>query len=95
MTVTPKDIYDAYPGSDLLALFPPEENETFAAYKERMGGHKGILDCGDTLFAFLLFEAEDEALDHKEVMRRFTVARNDIDLVLEAFTIKYDPREDQ
>lgn len=95
MNVTPKDIYDVYPGSDLLALFPPEENETFAAYKKRMGGREGILDCGDTLFAFLLFEAEDAALDHKEVMRRFTVARNDIDLVLEAFTIKYDPREDQ
>ena len=43
MNVTPKDIYDAYPGSDLLALEPPEENETFEAYKKRMGGNKGIL----------------------------------------------------
>ena len=63
MNVTPKDIYDAYPESDLLALEPPEENETFAAYRKRMGGNKSILACGDTLFAFLLFEAADEAGD--------------------------------
>ena len=59
MTVTPKDIYDAYPDSDLLAIEPPKENETFAAYKKRVGGNKGVLACGDTLFAFLLFEAQD------------------------------------
>jgi hypothetical protein len=95
MTVTPKDIYDAYPGSDLLALFPPEENETFAAYKERMGGREGILDCGDTLFAFLLFEAADESANPDEVIRRFDTAVSDIEQVVEALANKYDKEEDQ
>jgi hypothetical protein len=89
MKVTPKDIYDAYPAADLLALEPPEENETFEAYKKRVGGNKGILACGDTLFAFLLFEAQDES-DPDEVIRRFDTAVSDIEQVVEALANKYD-----
>ena len=95
MNVTPKDIYDAYPGSDLLALEPPEENETFAAYKKRMGGNKGVLACGDTLFAFLLFEAQDEASDPDEVIRRFDAAVSDIEQVVTKLAHKFDKEEDQ
>ncbi|WP_353208417.1 hypothetical protein [Sphingorhabdus sp.] len=94
MTVTPKDIYDAYPGSDLLALEPPEENETFEAYKKRMGGNKGILACGDTLFAFLLFEAQDES-EPDEVIRLFDRAVADIEQVVETLALKFDKEEDQ
>ena len=94
MTVTPKDIYDAYPGSDLLALEPPEENETFAAYKKRMGGNKGILACGDTLFAFLLFEAQDES-EPDEVIRLFDRAVADIEQVVETLALKFDKEKDQ
>jgi hypothetical protein len=92
MTVTPKDIYDAYPGSDLLAIAPPEENETFEAYKKRVGGNKGILACGDTLFAFLLFEAQDEN-DPDEVIRRFDMAVADIEQVVTEIANKYDFEE--
>jgi hypothetical protein len=95
MNVTPKDIYDAYPGSDLLALEPPEENETFAAYKKRMGGNKGILACGDTLFAFLLFEAADESDDPDEVIRRFDTAVSDIEQVVTELANKFDKEENQ
>jgi hypothetical protein len=95
MTVTPKDIYDAYPGSDLLALEPPEENETFAAYKKRMGGNKSILACGDTLFAFLLFEAADESDDPDEVIRRFDTAVSDIEQVVTELANKFDKEENQ
>ena len=94
MNVTPKDIYDAYPESDLLALEPPEENETFAAYRQRMGGNKGILDCGDTLFAFLLFEAADESGDPDEVIRRFDTAVSDIEQVVTKLALKFDKEED-
>ena len=95
MNVTPKDIYDAYPESDLLALEPPEENETFAAYRKRMGGNKSILACGDTLFAFLLFEEADEAGDPDEVIRRFDTAVSDIEQVVTALAHKFDKEEDQ
>ncbi len=95
MTVTPKDIYDAYPGSDLLAIGPPEENETFEAYKKRVGGNKGILACGDTLFAFLLFEAADESSNPDEVIRRFDTAVADIEQVVETIARKFDKEEDQ
>jgi hypothetical protein len=94
MTVTPKDIYDAYPDSDLLAIEPPEENETFAAYKKRVGGNKGVLACGDTLFAFLLFEAQDES-DPDEVIRLFDRAVADIEQVVETLALKFDKEEDQ
>jgi hypothetical protein len=94
MNVTPKDIYDAYPDSDLLAIEPPEENETFAAYKKRVGGNKGVLACGDTLFAFLLFEAQDES-DPDEVIRLFDRAVADIEQVVETLALKFDKEEDQ
>ena len=93
MTVTPKDIYDAYPGSDLLALEPPEENETFETYKKRMGGNKGILACGDTLFAFLLFESQDESDNPDEVIRRFDTAVSDIEQVVTKLALKFDKEE--
>ena len=93
MNVTPKDIYDAYPGAAFLALSSPWENETFAAYKERMGGNKGILACGDTLFAFLLFEAADESNGPDEVIRRFDTAVADIEQVVEALANKFDKEE--
>lgn len=95
MTVTPKDIYDAYPESDLLALEPPEENETFAAYKKRIGGSKSLLVCGDTLFAFLLFEAADTADDPDAVIRRFDTAVSDIEQVVTKLALKFDKEEDQ
>lgn len=57
-TITPLDVWRAYPGSDLLAVEPPEEKETFEEYIDRVG-RVDLLDCGDTLFAFIMFECKD------------------------------------
>ena len=56
--VTPKEIYDSYPGSDLLSIDPPEIDETFYDYINRQS-KQAIRECGDTLFAFLIFELAD------------------------------------
>jgi hypothetical protein len=57
--VTASDIYYAYPASDLLPIDAPRENESVAAYIERLGGRDEVLTCGDTLFSFILFELSD------------------------------------
>jgi hypothetical protein len=56
--VTALEIYDAYPGSDLIPLDPPLEHETVSAYIKRVG-RKNLRECGDTLFAFIFFELSD------------------------------------
>jgi hypothetical protein len=56
--VTALEIYNAYPGSDLLPIDPPLKNETIDAYMKRVGRDE-VLSCGDTLFAFILFELAD------------------------------------
>ena len=85
MQVTPKDIYDAYPGSDLLALFPPCVNEAFHTYKARMGGDDGIASCGDTLFTFLLHELE-ECGTREEAAHLINSAISDLVAVRDSFT---------
>ena len=56
--LVPKAIYDSYPGSDLLAVDPPNNDETFHDYINRVG-KQSIRECGDTLFAFIIFELAD------------------------------------
>lgn len=56
--LTPKEIYDSYPAADLLAVDPPETGETFHDYINRQGKQQ-IRECGDTLFAFMIFELAD------------------------------------
>lgn len=57
--VTALEIYDNYHGSDLLAIDPPLAHETVSDYVKRVGGNEEVLACGDTLFAFILFELSD------------------------------------
>jgi len=60
---TPREIYDWYTagldllpdGSNPVALPAPTTTETFAEYRARVTDG-AILNCGDVLFAFLLFE---------------------------------------
>ena len=60
---TPREIYDWYTagldllpdGSNPVALPTPTTTETFAEYRTRVTD-SAILNCGDGLFVFLLFE---------------------------------------
>lgn len=56
--LTPKEVYDAYPAADLLNVDQPNVSETFHDYINRQGKQQ-IRECGDTLFAFLIFELAD------------------------------------
>jgi hypothetical protein len=51
---TVEDLFDSYP-ADFVDLPPPEAGESCTAYIDRVGADT-ILRCGDTLFAFLIFE---------------------------------------
>ena len=72
-TITPLEVWRAYPGADLLAVDPPEEKETFAEYVNRVGRVK-LLDCGDTLFAFIMFECKDGGGNCENVFRMIGTA---------------------
>lgn len=76
-TITPLDVWRAYDGSDLLSVDPPEENETFKDYIARVG-KEALLDCGDTLFAFIMFECSDGAGECEEIMHAMNVAIRDL-----------------
>jgi hypothetical protein len=75
-SVTPKEVYDSYPGADFLAVDPPHVDESFHDYINRQGKHR-LRTCGDTLFAFLLFELAD-AGNREDAVRMLNTALNDI-----------------
>lgn len=75
--VTALEIYDAYPGSDLIPLDPPLEHETVPAYIKRIG-RKNLRECGDTLFAFIFFELSDS--DEEEDARESCIHLLDVAL---------------
>jgi len=79
-TITPLEVWRAYPGADLLAIDPPEEKETFAEYVDRVGRVK-LLDCGDTLFAFIMFECKDGDGNCENVSRMLTAAIRELMLI--------------
>jgi len=74
--ISPRLVYDAYPASDLLPLEPPEPNESFREYRDRITD-KGLIDCGDTLFAFLMFELT-HAENPQDALHLLSGAMNDI-----------------
>jgi hypothetical protein len=74
--VTALEIYDAYPGSDLIPLNPPLEHETVPAYIKRVG-RKNLRECGDTLFAFVFFELSES---NEEDARRSCIHMLDVAL---------------
>lgn len=75
--VTAADIYYAYPCVDILPLDEPLENETVPEYIKRLGGNDELLHCGDTLFAFILFELSDSE-NREECVHALNVALRDI-----------------
>ena len=74
--VTPKELYDSYPAADLLDIDPPEIGESFNDYIIRQSTD-AIFRCGDTLFAFLIFELS-EAVPREEAARMINTAANDL-----------------
>ena len=77
--VTPKEVYDSYPVSDLLAIDPPEVGESFKDYTNRQDKN-ALSQCGDTLFAFLISELSD-AGDREEAVHMIDTAIRDLSAV--------------
>ena len=75
-SVTPKELYDSYPAADLLDIDPPRVGESFNDYITRQS-NDAILRCGDTLFAFLIFELSD-AGSREEAVRMINTAASDL-----------------
>lgn len=75
--ISPRIIYDAYPGNDLLPIEPPHAGESISTFKSRAE------DAGDTLFLFLCREADDE-IEADEFLHRLDRALSDIEHVRDA-----------
>jgi hypothetical protein len=88
--VTARDIYYAYPGSDLLNIDPPDDQETIPAYITRIGGREVVLECGDTLFAFILFELSNDDIGPEECLRLLDNAHSDLFLVRSMLSVKLE-----
>jgi hypothetical protein len=78
--ITPRHVFDSYPGSDLVGIDPPIAEETFADYIRRVG-RGPIQRCGDTLYAFLLFEMADSGGNAEEALRMLDTAIRDVESV--------------
>ncbi|NDD52272.1 hypothetical protein EBZ39_00070 [bacterium] len=76
-TITPLDVWNAYPGSDLLAVDPPEEKENFQDYIKRVGADD-LRNCGDTLFSFIMFECSDSDGEPEAIVYMMNNAIRDI-----------------
>ena len=83
-TTAARDIYQAYPDSDLLPMDPPTDGETIGDFAARAE------TAGDTLFLFLCREANDD-IDVDEYRNRLDRALRDIEHVHDAFA---DPPAD-
>ena len=80
-TLSLRELFDAYPSSDLLACGPPARNESPSDYEARVEQ-----EGGDTLYLFLVRELTDadELLDVDTASGRVRRAMRDLQTVLEA-----------
>jgi len=73
--LTPLDLYESYPGYDLLGLdAAPTPVTTWAEFRRDFG----VDDCGDTLFKFIVYECGDECDNIRVQQKRLTTAINDL-----------------
>lgn len=79
LTLRPIDVYNAYPGSDLIPLPKPEPADTFESYVET-ADHRDIIHCGDTLYAFILFELRGAESD-EEALRLIQTGIRDLQTI--------------
>lgn len=75
--ITPLDILKVYPGSDLIPIEPPREDEDFQPYIDRVGVDK-LRACGDTLLAFIILECASADGDPDEISHMMNTAIRDI-----------------
>ena len=80
-TLSLRELFDAYPSSDLLACGPPARNESPSDYEARVEQ-----EGGDTLYLFLVRELTDadELLDVDTASGRVRRAMRDLQTVIEA-----------
>lgn len=78
-SLTPLDVWRAYPIAELLTVSPPEPSETFDGYLARVGNGPEMLD--DTLFFFLIREFSDCAYDLIEARDRLVCAISDLQVL--------------
>jgi hypothetical protein len=82
---TPREIYDWYTagldllpdGSNPVTLPAPTPTETFVDYRTRVTD-SAILNCGDVLFAFLLFKLTSADGHIRQAVRLLDVATRNI-----------------
>jgi hypothetical protein len=79
--ITPKQVFDAWPDNDLFGFDPPQEGETYRAYRGRISD-EALSD--DRLFHFVLAELCGEEIDVAEAQRRLHRAAADVLAVREA-----------
>ena len=70
--ISVKDVYDAYPHSDLLPIDPPTESTTLEDIES--------VDVGDSLFLFIVREIcnPNDEMDHAAPLCRMEMAMNDL-----------------
>jgi hypothetical protein len=72
--VSPLNVWQAYPDSDMLGVRPPEENETGSEYLQYLADARG-----DGLFRFLIAElCEEPDMTAMELLRRIIRVQTDI-----------------
>lgn len=81
--ITVKQVYDAYPGSDLIALPTPITEATTLADLEIHADNDW--EVGDTLFMFACRELCEEDMEPEEAQRRLTTAIVDLATVRAVF----------
>lgn len=79
LTLKPIDVYAAYPEADLVPLPKPEPTDTFEYYIS-VAGHNDIRYCGDTLYAFILFEMCN-AISDEDALQRIQTAIRDLQAI--------------
>lgn len=79
LTLKPIDIYSVYPEADLIPLPKPEPTDTFEYYVG-IAGARDIRHCGDTLYAFILFEMCN-ALSDEDALQRIQTAIRDLQAI--------------
>ncbi len=76
--ITPKQVFDVWQDNDLFGFDPPQERETYRAYRDRIG-HAALAE--DRLFHFVLAELCGEDIDTAEAQRRLDRAVADLEHV--------------
>lgn len=78
-----KAIYDGYPSSDLLPIYPPTERTDLTDFAVKIDG-----GCGDGLFEFIVRElidgADDDGITRESCVRLLERMQADIQGVLDA-----------